>query len=229
MSAPATPASPAPSWSTGTTPNRFAALPAGRLGRLGGRLMRLLNRGQQREVLALLAASGVDAAVEVVEIGPGPGVLLGLLAARADVRRVVGVEPSVDMRALAIRANAAAIAADRLEVRPGDAATTGLPDGCADVVVSVNTVAIWPDLDSGAGELRRLLRPGGRLLLSWHGGRAPSRAARPLLLDEAALGRIETALRRRFDTVERTLTRHCTVFDAGVAPTTRLDPDPPGR
>src|SRR5687768_1966087 len=107
MSASTTPASPVPSWTTGTTPNRFAALPTGRLGRIGGRLMRLFNRGQQREVLALLAA-GAD--VDVVEIGPGPGVLLGLLAARADVRRVVGVEPSADMRLLAIRANAAAIA-----------------------------------------------------------------------------------------------------------------------
>ena len=105
-----------------------------------------------------------------------------------------------------------------MEVRPGDAAGTGLPPACADLVVSVNTVAIWPDLDAGAAELRRLLRPGGRLLLSWHGGREPSRAARPLLLDEARLDQVQAALRERFDTVQRTLTRRCTVFDARVAP-----------
>src|SRR3954447_26768161 len=94
--------SPAPSWTTGTTPNRFAGLPTGRLGRFGGRLMRLANRGQQREVLALLETGAIG---DVVEVGPGPGVLLGLLADRTGAARVVGVEPSADMRLLAVRAN----------------------------------------------------------------------------------------------------------------------------
>jgi SAM-dependent methyltransferase len=206
---------PPTAWTTGTTPNRFAALPAGLLGRTGGRLMRLLNRGQQREVLGLVPAT--TGALDAVEVGPGPGVLLALLAARPDVRRVVGVEPSADMRLLAVRANAAGIAAGRVEVRPGSAAATGLPDACADLVVTVNTVSIWPDLDAGAAELRRLLRPGGRLLVSWHGGREPARATRGLVLDESRLGRIEDALAGRFDVVQRVLTRRCTVFDARVA------------
>jgi SAM-dependent methyltransferase len=214
-----TPSSRAPSWTTGTTPNRFAALPDGPLGRFGGRLMRRLNAGQQREVLGLLGPVGPSASVDAVEVGPGPGVLLGLLAARADVRRVVGVEPSRDMRLLAVRGNAAGIDDGRLEVRPGDAAATGLPDGSADLVVSVNTVAIWPDLDAGATGLRTLLRPGGRLLLSWHGGESPSRAATRMLLDEAKLGRVQAVLADRFDAVERVLTRRCTVFDARVART----------
>src|SRR4051794_5722294 len=204
---------PSPSWTTGTTPNRFAGLPTGRLGRLGGRLMRRLNRGQQHEVLAMVERSGIG---DAVEVGHGPGVLLGLLAARAGGGRVVGVDPSADMRTLAIRYNAAAIAAGRLEVRAGDAGATGLPDGCADLVLSVNTVAIWPDLDRGAAELRRILRPGGRLLLSWHGGREPARAARRLLLDDAATDRVRAALDVRFDRVELVRTRRCTVFDARV-------------
>ncbi|HZG89202.1 MAG TPA: class I SAM-dependent methyltransferase, partial [Pseudonocardia sp.] len=176
------------------------------------------NRGQQHEVLGLLGPPSA-AALDVVEVGPGPGVLLGLLAARPDVRRVTGVEPSLDMRVLAVRHLAAGIAAGRVEVRAGDAAATGLPAASADLVVSVNTVAIWPDLDAGAAGLRRVLRPGGRLLLSWHGGREPARAARGLLLDEARLDRVQAALGERFAGVERVLTRRCTVFDARVAAT----------
>jgi SAM-dependent methyltransferase len=201
-----------PAWTTGTAPNSFAALPAGRLGTCGGRLMRLLNRAQQREIIAFL---GPLAGKDVLEVGHGPGVLLGMLTRTA--RHVIGVDPSLEMRALAIRAHAGAIAAGRLDVRAGDAGATGLPDAAVDVVVGVNNVAIWPDLDAGVGELHRVLRPGGRLVLSWHGGERPSRPARALVLPEERLQRIENALRARFPDVRRTLTRRCTVFDARTA------------
>jgi SAM-dependent methyltransferase len=201
-----------PAWTTGTAPNSFAALPAGRLGTFGGRLMRLLNRSQQRELMTLL---GPLAGKDVLEVGHGPGVLLGLLIRTA--RHVIGVDPSLEMRALAIRAHSSAIAAGRLDVRAGDAGATGLPDAAVDVVVAVNNVAIWPDLDAGVAELHRVLRPGGRLVLSWHGGERPSRATRGLVLPEERLQRIEDALRARFPDVRRTLTRRCTVFEARTA------------
>jgi SAM-dependent methyltransferase len=201
-----------PAWTTGTAPNSFAALPAGRLGTFGGWLMRLLNRPQQRELMTLL---GPLAGKDVLEVGHGPGVLLGLLTRTA--RHVIGVDPSLEMRALAIRAHSSAIAAGRLEVRTGDAGATGLPDAAVDVVVAVNNVAIWPDLDAGVAELHRVLRPGGRLVLSWHGGEQPSRTSRGLVLPEERLQRIEDALRARFPDVRRTLTRRCTVFEARTA------------
>lgn len=198
-----------PAWTTGTAPNSFAALPAGRLGTFGGRLMRLLNRAQQREIAQLL---GPLTGMDVLEVGHGPGVLLGMLTRTA--RHVTGVEPSREMRALAIRSHAGAIAAGRLDVRAGDAGATGLADRAVDLVVSVNTVAIWPDLDAGVAELHRVLRPGGRLVLSWHGGERPARAARGFLLAQEQLQRVENALRTRFPDVSHTLTRRCTVFEA---------------
>jgi SAM-dependent methyltransferase len=206
-------ASTPPAWSTGTAPNSFAALPAGRLGTFGGRLMRLLNRAQQREIAQF--AGSLDE-LDVLEVGHGPGVLLGMLARTA--RHVTGVDPSPEMRALAIRAHAAAIAEGRLDVRPGDAGATGLPDASVDLAVAVNNVAIWPDLDAGVAELHRVLRPGGRLVLSWHGGERPSRLSRGLVLPEERLQRIDAALRARFPDAQRSLTRRCTVFHARRAP-----------
>jgi SAM-dependent methyltransferase len=203
-------ASTPPSWTTGTPPNSFAARPAGRLGTFGWQLMRVLNRAQQHEIARVL---GPLTDMDVLEVGHGPGVLLGLLARTA--RHVIGVDPSREMRRLAIRAHAAEIADGRIEVRPGDAGATGLPDAAVDLVVGVNNVAIWPDLDGGVAELHRVLRPGGRVVLSWHGGERPTRMARGLLLPEERLRRIEDALRARFPEVRRTLTRRCTVFEAG--------------
>lgn len=173
-------------------------------------MMRAMNRGQQHEVVQHLGPlSG-----EVLEVGPGPGVLLGLLAARPEVTGVTGVEPSAEMRRLVPDDLAHEVGRGRLRILPGDAAATGLPDASVDVVVSVNTVAIWPDLDAGVRELHRVLRSGGRLVLTWHGGREPSQASRGLVLPEEQLGRIEDAMRGPFGDVRRTHTRRCTVFHA---------------
>ena len=49
--------------------------------------------------------------------------------------------------------------------RPGDAAATGLPDACADLVFERALIHHVPDLDAVAGEALRLLRPGGVVLL----------------------------------------------------------------
>lgn len=185
-------------------------MPAGRLGRFGGRLMALMNGGQQREVLALV---GDVRGAEVLEVGHGPGVLLGLLAG-AGAARVVGVDPSEEMRYLATRGLAREIAAGRVEIRGGGADGTGLLDAAVDVVVSVNNVAIWPDLEGGVAELRRVVRPGGRVLIAWHGGEQPTRAQRRLVLAPERIDRIEKALLDRFGDVTRHEARRCTVFEA---------------
>ena len=53
------------------------------------------------------------------------------------------------------------------------------------------------------GELHRVVRPGGTVVIAWHGGTAPPRIARSLRLPEDELGRIERVLRDRFVEVGR--------------------------
>ncbi|TDD10397.1 class I SAM-dependent methyltransferase [Nonomuraea deserti] len=157
------------------------ALPQGVLGRLAGRLMLWLN--DPREIVALIGKQN-----SVLEVGCGPGGLLRGIEAR----RVCGIDPSPDMLRQAARHNRGR----DVELRLGTAADTGLPDGGFDVVVSVNNVAMWPDLEAGVRELRRVARPGGRLLIAWHsaGGRSP--IARRNALPEEKLARIAHALGR---------------------------------
>jgi SAM-dependent methyltransferase len=63
-----------------------------------------------------------------------------------------------------------------VSLRSGDAAATGLPDGCADVVFERALVHHVPDLTAVAVEAARLLRPGGVLLVQ---DRTPGDVARP--------------------------------------------------
>ena len=55
----------------------------------------------------------------------------------------------------------------KLTISPGG--RVPLPDGCAGAVLSAQVLEHVADLDAYCGEIRRLLKPGGTLLLSTHG------------------------------------------------------------
>ncbi|GAA4889813.1 class I SAM-dependent methyltransferase [Streptomonospora salina] len=182
------------------------ALPRGPAGLAAGWILARTNRRQQHEVIRALAPV---AGRRVLEVGCGPGVLIGL-AADAGAEAVAGVDPSREMVAMARRRNAAAVRSGRVRLHRGSAAATGAADAEFDLVVTVNTVAMWPFLDDGAAELHRVLRPGGRAVVSWHGAR--SRFA--LRADEDAA--VAAALRRRFGTVRRRETETAVLFEAAT-------------
>jgi ubiquinone/menaquinone biosynthesis C-methylase UbiE len=170
------------------------ARPRGLVGRLAGRFMAATNGRSSREVAAALPLKDGDT---VLEVGYGPGVLLAALRDRPERPVLVGVDPSAEM------AEAAGRRVPEAEVRLGTADATGLPDASVDHAVSLNTVAIWPDLDAGLDELCRVVRPGGTVTLAWHGAHARSRISRSLALTEEQLRRIGDGLAARCASVER--------------------------
>jgi len=97
---------------------------------------------------------------DVLDVASGEGYGSALLANVA--RRVVGVE--VDT-ACVVNARASYAAAN-LEFIAGDVQALPLPDAAFDVVVSFETVEHLRDQDAFLGEVRRVLRPGGVLLIS---------------------------------------------------------------
>jgi SAM-dependent methyltransferase len=196
------------SWLTGQPLFGFG-LPRGRLARLLGWVMSRSNLAEQRDILDFLA---VRPGERVLEVGHGPGTLLKLLA-DAGVT-VSGVDPSPEMVAMTRRRLRAAIRDGRAETRVGTAEATGHPDQAYDAVVSVNNVPMWSDLGAGLSELYRVLRPGGRLVVSWHGGRTPLPAARRLTLPDEPLQRILTSTRQVFGDAERQELEHVVVFHA---------------
>ena len=101
----------------------------------------------------------------VLELGCGHGRTLRRVADRIGHGLAAGVDPSQVMLAVARRHLRREIAADRVRIDEGDAARIPHADAAFDKALSVNTLYFWPRLEAGLRELRRVLRPGGELLL----------------------------------------------------------------
>lgn len=140
--------------------DRAFGRPRGLLGRLGGWLMARSNAKLAREVIRRLEVAPTDL---VLEIGFGPGAAIERLAERAARGAVVGIDPSQVMLAQASRRNAGAIRAGRVELLHGTAGRLPFDDASFDRALVVNSLHVWPDSLGGLREVRRVLRPGGRL------------------------------------------------------------------
>ena len=109
-------------------------------------------------VAPLLDAAGVGAGTAVLDVGTGPGTVAAAALARG--AKVTAVDASPEMAA---HAAAACPGADvRVAVLPG----LPFPDGSFDAVVGNFVINHLGDPAAGLDELRRVLRPGGRLALT---------------------------------------------------------------
>ncbi|WP_040922027.1 class I SAM-dependent methyltransferase [Saccharomonospora xinjiangensis] len=149
--------------SLGQVLDRAFGHPRGPLGRLGGLVMARGNAATEHHVVSIAAPTADET---VLVIGPGPGVGLAAVAERA--RTVIGVDPSREMLELSARRCAGAVDDGVVVLRHATAARTGAEDESVDVVLGVNNLHLWDDRAAAWSELRRVLRPSGRMVLSAH-------------------------------------------------------------
>ena len=161
------------------------------LGPVGGRDVVLVDadRGHRARQLADLGAR-VTALVPAPRPSDRRGAVEGLDAADdpgpVDARAAASVGgaggDAHDAAEVRLRASIADLG-DRVRVATGDAAATGLPDACADVVV-----ALWnayrPPAEEAVAEADRILRPDGRLLVVHDYGRDDHVRAEPGIAEE---------------------------------------------
>lgn len=118
------------------------------------------------EVMKLRSQLVPQAQGEVLEIGIGTGLNLGFYDP-ARVSRIVGVDPAAQMQAMAQRRAAGiGIPVDMLALELGQIQA---PAGRFDSIVCTFTLCSIPDVAAALEEMRRVLKPGGRLLFAEHG------------------------------------------------------------
>lgn len=113
---------------------------------------------------ALLDAAGVRAGTRMLDLACGPGVAAGMAAARGGI--VCGLDFSAAMLAEARAAHPS------IEFVQGDAEAMPLPDGGFDAVVSNFGLHHVPRPALALAEVRRMLRPGGRVAFTFWAGQA---------------------------------------------------------
>ncbi|HEY8735669.1 MAG TPA: class I SAM-dependent methyltransferase [Candidatus Dormibacteraeota bacterium] len=126
----------------------------------------LFGGTRRRSYRQLLLAGGVKPGDRVLDIGCGPGFFARMLAQAVGAEgSVVGIDAAPEMIEYAGR-KARRLANCRFQ--PGTAESLAFPDASFDVVVSSLMVHHLPDEIrlKAAREMRRVLRPGGTLLLA---------------------------------------------------------------
>jgi ubiquinone/menaquinone biosynthesis C-methylase UbiE len=145
-------------------------LPTGVFGSFAAWLMARGNAPAYRMAVELLSIQPTDS---VLELGFAHARATELAATLAADGFVAGVEPSADMVRLGERRLGRAVAEGRAEFKVGSTAEIPYEDARFDKVFTVNTIYFWNDTPRDLQELRRVLKDGGTLVITFRGGEHP--------------------------------------------------------
>ena len=137
------------------------AKPKGFWGRIIARLMAIAHRTIYKNVAAALNLQPED---DYLEIGCGSGIFMKSYASH--VRSITGLDHSEDMVKLASHYNRKRVEESTAEFRHGDAVQLPWEDEKFSATAVIASFLFWPKPPESLKEIHRVLRPGGRLVIS---------------------------------------------------------------
>jgi ubiquinone/menaquinone biosynthesis C-methylase UbiE len=141
---------------------RQSMRPHGFWGRISGWLMDRANSRAQDSSLHRLNVQQTDA---ILEIGFGTGRLVRKLAKKSSEGFVCGVDPSELMLRTAEKRTKKFRKKGRVELKLADASALPWADAQFDKVAALHSFQFWSDPHHDIAEVRRVLKPGGLLVL----------------------------------------------------------------
>ena len=123
----------------------------------------LSARGEMELYRRSIGLLGLQLEDVVLEVGCGAGVGIQQAAEIAALGKVCGIEPSEELLAAARARNAEAIDGGYVELQQGLASRLPWPDATFNKALAVNSPRDWPQPVVNLSEIRRTMRPGGKL------------------------------------------------------------------
>jgi ubiquinone/menaquinone biosynthesis C-methylase UbiE len=139
------------------------AHPEGWVGRFVGLILALKNRERNAWTISMLDVQPND---QVLEIGFGPGQAIQEVANLTPNGFVAGIDLSDVMVAQASKRNADAIRSGRVLLQQGAVSPLPFEDNKFNKAFAVNSMQFWSNSIVGLEEVRRVLKPGGRVVIT---------------------------------------------------------------
>ncbi|MBN1428480.1 MAG: class I SAM-dependent methyltransferase [Anaerolineae bacterium] len=120
----------------------------------------------------------------IVDIGCGTGSALRHASSRVSDGLIIGIDPVSRMIEIAREQTVDHPGSDRIEYRQGTAEKIPIEDDSSDFVFAFDSLDHWGDKEKGFGEIHRILRPDGKLVIVKDGSVPGASTACKALVDE---------------------------------------------
>ena len=141
---------------------RQCSKPTGELGRIVGKKMNDDHSGLWEWGLGHIS---IKEGSEILDVGCGGGKAIKLLSSLTVNGKVFGIDYSNEMVQLSKELNNDSIKNGRVEILHGTVSSLPFEDKIFDLVTAFETYYFWPDLINDLKEIKRVLKPGGTLIM----------------------------------------------------------------
>lgn len=139
-----------------------ARMPEGRFGAFWARFM---NIGHSRLTRWGLSHISINKDDTILDIGCGGGRTVNTLAKIAAEGKVYGIDYSEVSVAVSTSKNKRLIDAGRVKILHASVDSLPFSDDMFNLVIAVESCYFWPDLVNNLKEIRRVLKPGGSVII----------------------------------------------------------------
>jgi len=134
-------------------------------GRFGAFWARFMNIGHSRLTRWGLSHISINKDDTILDIGCGGGRTVNTLAKIAAEGKVYGIDYSEVSVAVSTSINKKLIDAGRVRILHASVDSLPFPDDTFNLVTAVESCHFWPDLVNNLKEIRRVLKPGGSVII----------------------------------------------------------------
>ena len=136
--------------------------PQGFIGRIAGFMM---NQGHKSVHIRAISQLEIKPDDMILDVGCGAGNAVKIMSALTEKGKVCGVDHSSAMVKAARKLNRHALDSGKAEIQEASVDVLPYEDETIDAVTAFETIQFWPEIHKGLSEIKRVLKPDGRLLI----------------------------------------------------------------